>query len=62
MEYLRSILVEDSSGAQFVVYEFKRRRFLGTENLFKLDTGEALEVIDDNTFQILQTGERLVRV
>lgn len=62
MEYLRSIRVEDASGAQFVAYEFSRRRLLRTESRFELDTGEALQIIDDNTFEVIRTGECLVRV
>jgi hypothetical protein len=60
--YLRSIRVADASGAQFVAYEFRLRRFLKAESRFELDTGEILKFIDDKTFEILATGEHLVRV
>ena len=61
-KYLRSILVEDASGAQFVAFEFRQRRFLKRQSHFELDTGEPLEFVDNNTFEIARTGERLVRV
>jgi hypothetical protein len=62
VEYLRSIRVEDASGAQFVVYEFGRGLFLIRHSRFELDTGEALKTIDNNTFEIVTTREYLVRV
>lgn len=61
MEYLRSIPVEDASGARFNAYEFKRGRFLLKESRFELDTGEILRIVDGNTFEIVATGECLVR-
>jgi hypothetical protein len=29
---------------------------------FVLDTGEEAEIVDDNTFAVKRTGERLVRI
>lgn len=66
MSYVRSILVEDASGAQFMIHEYldggpvmalflEQRRFV-------LDTGEEAEIVDDNTFAVKRTGERLVRI
>ena len=54
--------VEDASGTQFVVYEFGGGWFLIRQSRFELDTGEPLEIIDDRTFEIVTTGECLVRV
>ena len=62
MEFWRNILVEDASGARFVAYEFTQRRFLMRRSRFELDTGEALQLVGANTFVVVATGERLVRV
>jgi hypothetical protein len=65
-KYVRSILVEDASGAQFNLYEFlDRRPVLGLARKarrYELETGEAAEPVDDDMFAIVATGERLVRV
>lgn len=64
--YVRSILVEDASGAQFMLYEFHDSgpimSLFREERRFVLDSGELAEVEDDNTFVLKRTGERLVRV
>ena len=36
--------------------------FVRKERRFELDTGERAEAVDDNTFALLTTGERLLRV
>jgi hypothetical protein len=65
-EYVRGHLVEDASGAQFYVYEFRLHgglldRLLGTRT-FKLEGGERVELVDENTFALISTGESLCRV
>jgi hypothetical protein len=63
---MRSILVEDASGAQFILYEFVDRgpimSLFREEKRFQLDTGELAERVDENTFAVISTGERLMRV
>ena len=58
MSYLGSIRVEDGSGDQFDVHEFRdsmlRRRYV-------LDTGETVRRIDNQTFTVDRTGETLMR-
>jgi len=58
VDYLRRIRVEDASGCQFDVHEFRagvfRRRYL-------LDTGETVTRIDDDSYVVDRTGETLVR-
>jgi hypothetical protein len=63
-KYLRTILVEDASGAQFELYEYRiRRRTFGLPRPhFELDTGETAKWVDANTFELTTTGERFVRV
>ena len=61
MEYAGCILVEDASGCRFEVHEYLAWRFLSRISRFKLDTGEVVERIDSNNFEISGTGERLVR-
>ena len=64
--YVRSILVEDASGAQFMVYEFAERgpvmSLFREVTRFELETGEVAIWIDEDTFAVRSTGERLVRV
>jgi hypothetical protein len=60
--YKGRILVEDSSGARFYVHEYRGRRTFLRMKRYVLDTGEAVHVIDADTFEISTTGERLRRV
>jgi hypothetical protein len=59
--YRGRILVEDASGARFWVNEYRGRRTFLRVKRYVLDNGEAVSVVDDNTFEILRTGERLLR-
>jgi hypothetical protein len=52
----------DSNGDELTVYELHERRFLKTVRRMKLCTGELVEALDENTFHLPTTGERLVRV
>ena len=62
MEYAGCIPVEDASGCRFEVHEFSGRRFFFRVARFELDTGEAVDRIDADTFIVAATGEGLVRV
>jgi hypothetical protein len=66
VSYVGNVLVEDASGAQFMLYEFAERgpvmSLFREVSRFQLETGEAAEWIDDNTFAVVKTGEKLVRV
>lgn len=44
------------------VYQFGDRRFLEKVRRLRLCTGEAVTFIDDDTFELATTGERLTRV
>jgi hypothetical protein len=60
--YKGRILVEDASGARFYVHEYRGRRTLIPVKRHILDTGEHVRRVDRRTFEIMQTGELLVRV
>lgn len=63
--YVRSILVEDASGAQFQMHEYLVRErvfdYVRKRRRFQLDTGEHAEEADRHTFRVIATGETLVR-
>ena len=64
-KYVRSIRVEDASGAQFHIHEYLvRERLFGyvrKRRYFQLDTGERMEQVDPNAFRVVRTGEVLMR-
>jgi len=64
--YVRSVLVEDASGAQFQVHEFLLRErvfdYIRKRRHFELDTGEIAEPVDAKTFRLKATGEPLMLV
>jgi hypothetical protein len=60
--YSGRVLVEDASGARFDVHEYRGRRTFLPVKRYMLDTGEEVRRIDGKTFEIVTTGERLVRV
>ena len=62
MGLVRSIPVMDANGDELTVYEIRHRRLLRTVRRLKLCTGEPVEALDDETFLVAGTGERLVRV
>jgi hypothetical protein len=66
VSYLRSIVVEDASGAQFILYEFAERGPLMSlfrqASRFELEPGEVALWVDENTFVVRSTGETLMRV
>lgn len=62
MGYVRSIAVADANGDRMMVYEFGDRHFLTKVRRFELDTGEAVEVAEGDTFRVVRTGEELLRL
>ena len=62
MQFLRSIPVRDANGDELTIYEFHERRFLRKVRRMKLCTGEQVEAVDENTFALVTTGEKLTRV
>lgn len=56
------VLVEDASGARFYVHEYRGRRMVLPVKRYMLDTGEQVRRIDGKSFEIVATGERLIRV
>jgi hypothetical protein len=60
--YEESFLVEDASGARFQMHRFTRWRYLLRSSRYELDTGEPATRIDDHTFALMTTGERLMRL
>jgi len=62
VNYVRSIQVTNSQGDELTLHEFVERRFLTKRLQVKLDTGELVSQVDDQTFRIVATGEMLTRV
>ena len=67
---MRAIRVQDANGDELTLFEYRRpapyRKLLtlnrnGTNRL-ALDTGEAVERVNDRTFVIVATGEQLTRI
>jgi hypothetical protein len=59
---VRSIRVEDASGAQFELHEFLARGLIRSTRVFELDTGEAVRLVDADTFALASTGEPFLRI
>jgi hypothetical protein len=62
MVYAGYLVVEDRKGARFRVRKFCGRRFFKPIVRYVLDTGQRLEPIDSDTFQVAATGEKLLQV
>jgi hypothetical protein len=60
--YEETFIVEDVSGARFQMHRFTRRRYLLRLSRYQLDTGELAKRVDDHTFALVTTGERLMRL
>ena len=60
--YTGRILVEDAEGVQQFVHEYRGRRTFLPVKRYMLDTGEEVRRVDERTFVIVTTGERLTRV
>ena len=54
------IVVEDASGAQLQLHEYRGRFF--DKRRFVLETGEAVTRVDFDNYLVAKTGEKLVRV
>jgi hypothetical protein len=62
VEYAATHVVEDASGARFQLYEFRGSHFFMRVRTFQLDTGEPVKRVGLDNYEIITTGERLVRV
>jgi hypothetical protein len=68
MRMVRTIPVRDANGDQLSLYEcenFRRMPILGFRrraSCFKLETGELVDRVDDQTFAVASTGETLTRI
>jgi len=69
-DVVRAIRVRDANGDELTLFEYRPptsyRKLLtlnrnGTNRL-ALDTGEAVEQVNDGTFVIVATGEQLTRI
>lgn len=60
--YSGGVLVEDASGSRFYVHEYRGRRTFLPVRRYVLDTGEQVRRVDGDSFEIVTTGERLIRV
>jgi hypothetical protein len=67
---VRTIPVRDANGTRLTLFEFQQRitrrgifglRFTAKKRRMQLDTGEAVEYIDESSFK-LATGETLRRI
>jgi len=67
---IRTIPVRDANGTQLTLFEFQQRierrrifglRFTSKRRRLQLDTGEAVDYVDENTFE-LTSGEKLRRI
>jgi len=67
---IRAIRVRDANGDELTLYEYGRstsslvRMALNRVNPTRLalDTGEEAERVDDDTFVLVASGERLIRI
>lgn len=64
--HFKTIPVRDRNGDHLLLYEFRDSRsllgLLGKARRLELCTGEAVEMIDRDSFVVIATGERLTRV
>ena len=60
--YFGRVLVEDASGARLYVHEYRGRRMVLPVKRYMLDTGEQVRRVDNGSFEIIKTGERLTCV
>jgi hypothetical protein len=69
-DVIRVIRVRDANGDELTLYEFQQPAsylvMMGLNRLpatrLALDTGEEAQRLDDDTFTIVATGERLTRI
>jgi hypothetical protein len=70
-DVIQAIVVRDANGDELTLYEYRSfvphltalgiRREPGGNRL-ALDSGEPVKRLDDNTFAIIATGERLAKI
>lgn len=60
MRWSGFLVVEDVSGAQLQLHEYRGRLF--SRRRFVLETGEAVNRVDFDNYVIAKTGESLVRI
>ena len=60
--YSGRIPVEDASGSRIYVYAYTGRRTFRRVTRYMLDTGEPVQRVDERTFVVTATGEKLQRV
>lgn len=68
-DVIRAIRVRDANGDEVTLYEYRPAgSYLtmalnrGAPTRLALDTGEEVERINDDTFAVVATGERLTRI
>jgi hypothetical protein len=64
-KHCNSIPVRKANGEQLIVYELWGEPWLFgliADYRLELSTGEAIELVDENSFVIVRTGERLTRI
>jgi hypothetical protein len=69
-DVIRAIRVRDANGDELTLYEYQQSAsylvMMGLNRVpatrLALDTGEEAERVDDDTFTILATGEKLTRI
>jgi hypothetical protein len=59
---VKAIPVRDANGDELTLYEFQDWRYLSKVRRLKLCTGELVESVDEATFKIVGSGERLTRI
>jgi hypothetical protein len=62
MFYVGYLVVEDRTGGRFVVRKFHGRRFFTPIDRYVLDSGERVESLGSDKFQVSATGKELLRV
>ena len=68
-DVVRAVRVRDANGDELTLYEYRPAgSYLtmalnrGAPTRFALDTGEEAQRVDEDTFAIVATGERLTRI
>ena len=59
---VKAIPVRNANGDQLTLYEFQDWQYLSKVRRLKLCTGELVESVDEATFKIVGSGERLTRI
>jgi hypothetical protein len=62
MHYAGRLTVEDASGARFQIHEYRGRHLFRHVRRFVLQTGEPVNRLDFDHYEVARTGEKLVRI